>query len=292
MQAGVLWGLVAAIGFGFTQMMNRKSNLMLDAFRTAFGMLLAVELILIARLVVTGDIGLLADVPMSSVGYFSLSAVIHYIGGWTFLALSQQSIGVARTGALVAAAPIVGTLLAVPVLDESLTVLTFVGVACTVGGVALISLSRPSGAEGWSNPWFALVVAGLWGTSPIFIRKGLEGLDEPVFGLTLGLAVALVIHAAGLFVTGQWRRPRPPRAVYKWMLAGGVTGAVGISAQWVSFSLTTIAISITVQQLATLVVVGFAPIVFDAKLERLTVPLAIGTAAMITGAVVVVWAGN
>lgn len=291
MSVGVLWSLVAALGFGTTQMMNRKSNLLLDASRTAFGMLLVVELILIGRLVVAGDVGLLGEVPLSSVAYFSLSAVIHYVGGWTILALSQQTIGVARTGALVAATPILGTLLAVPVLSESLTLMTFVGVACTVGGVALISLSRPTGAEGWSNPWFALLVAALWGTSPILIRKGLEGLDEPVFGLTVGLAVALVVHWVGLVVTGQWHRPRPPRAVVKWMIAGGVSGAIGISAQWVSFSLTTIAISITVQQLATLVVVGFAPLVFDAKAERLTIPLTVGTAAMITGAVVVVWAG-
>jgi len=291
MQAGVIWALVAALGFGFTQIMNRKANLLVDAFRTAFGMLVAVELILIARLIAAGELGLVTDAPIGSLAYFSGSAVIHYIGGWTLLALSQQTVGVARTGALVAAAPIVAALLAVPVLGESLTVLTFVGVASTVGGVALISMSRGDAKQRWSRPWYALLVAASWGTSPIFIRKGLEGLDEPLFGLTVGLAVALVVHAAGLTVAGLWQRPPPRRAVYRWMLAGGVTGAIGISAQWVSFSRTTIAISITVQQLATLVVVGMAPIVFDAKYERLTRSLATGTLAMITGAVIVVWAG-
>lgn len=290
--AGVLWALVAALGFGLTQMMNRKANLLLDAFRTAFGMLMAVEAILLARLVITGELALLADAPIGSLAYFAGSAIIHYIGGWTLLALSQQTIGVARTGALVAAAPIVGALLAVPVLNESLTFFTFVGVASTVAGVALISLSRPGDTKQWSKPWYALLVAASWGTSPIFIRKGLEGIDEPVLGLTVGLAAALVLHAAGLTIAGLWKRPRPPRLAYRWMLAGGVTGAIGISAQWVSFSRTTIAISITVQQLATLVVVGLAPIVFDAKQERLTVSLAVGTAAMIAGAVLVVAAGG
>jgi len=289
--SGVLWALVAAFGFGLTQMMNRKANLLVDAFRTAFGMLLAVEAILVIRLLITGDVALLADAPIRSLAYFAASAIIHYIGGWTLLALSQQSIGVARTGALVAAAPIVGALLAVRVLDESLTLLTFVGVAATVAGVALISMSRPGDTKQWSNPWFALLVAGFWGTSPIFIRKGLAGLDEPVLGLTVGLAAALVVHGVGLTLAGMWKRPPPPRMAYRWMLAGGVTGAIGISAQWVSFSRTTIAISITVQQLATLVVIGLAPIVFDAKQERLTLSLAMGTAAMIAGAVMVVYAG-
>jgi drug/metabolite transporter (DMT)-like permease len=292
MESGVLWALVAAVGFGLTQMMNRKANLLVDAFRTAFGMLIAVEAILVARLIVTGDFALLSDAPIGSLAYFAGSAIIHYIGGWTLLALSQQSIGVARTGALVAAAPIVGALLAVPVLGESLTLLTSVGVAATVAGVALISLSRTGETKQWSKPWYALMVAAFWGVSPIFIRKGLEGVDEPVLGLTVGLAVALLVHAIGLTVAGQWKRPRPPRSAYRWMMAGGVTGAIGISAQWVSFSRTTIAISITVQQLATLVVVGLAPFVFDAKQERLTLSLAIGTAAMIAGAVVVVSAGG
>ena len=292
MDAGVLWALVAALGFGFTQMMNRKANLLVDAFRTSFGMLIAVEAILVARLLITGDFALLADAPISSLAYFAATAAIHYVGGWTLIALSQQAIGVARTGALVAAAPIVGALLAVLVLDESLSVLGFVGVASTVAGVALISLSRAGDTKQWSNPWYALLVAVGWGITPIFIRKGLEGLDEPVLGLTVGLAAALVVHAIGLTVAGQWKRPRPPVAAYRWMLAGGVTGAIAISAQWVSFSRTTIAISITVQQLATLVVVGLAPLVFDAKQERMTLALAIGTAAMIAGAVIVVSAGG
>lgn len=291
MDSGVLWALVAALGFGFTQMINRKANLLVDAFRTAFGMLIAVEAILVARLLITGDFALLADAPLGSLAYFAGSAIIHYIGGWTLLALSQQRIGVARTGALVAATPIVGALLAVPVLDESLSLLTFVGVAATVGGVALISLSRPGDNKQWSNPWYALLVAFAWGVSPIFIRKGLEGLDEPLLGLTVGLAAALVVHAAGLTLAGQWKRPPPPRSAYRWMMAGGVTGAIAISAQWVSFSHTTIAISITVQQLATLVVIGLAPLVFDAKQERMTIALAVGTAAMIGGAVIVVAAG-
>jgi drug/metabolite transporter (DMT)-like permease len=292
MQAGVLWALLAALGFGVTQMMNRKANLLVDAFRTAFGMLVAVEVILIARLMVTGEFRLLSGAPLSSLAFFSGSAIIHYTGGWTLLALSQQSIGVARTGALVSAAPIVGALLAVPVLGESLTVLTFVGIASSVGGVTLISLSQSRGStQRWSKPWFALLVAVSWGTSPMLIRKGLEGFDEPLVGLTVGLAVALAVHAVGLAVVGQWKRPRPPRAAYRWMLAGGVAGAIGIGAQWVSFSLTTIAIAITVQQLATLVVVGLAPVVFDAKLERLTAPLVGGTFAMIAGSAIVVWAG-
>lgn len=283
--------MLSALGFGFTQMMNRKSNLMTDAFRTAFGLLLCVETLLLVRLFVSGDFRTLADAPIRSLAFFAGSTTIHYGLGWTLLALSQQKIGVARTGALVSAAPIVGVLLAVPVLGEDLSWLTFIGVLTSVAGVVLISLSRGPGGGRWTRPWLALMVATLWGSSPMLIRKGLEGLDEPIIGLTVGLGVSLILHAVGLTIAGAWKRNPIPRDAYKWMMIGGVTGAIGIGAQWISFGLTTIAIAITVQQLATLVIVGLAPVVFDAKFEKLTPPLIVGTLMMLAGSGIVVQLG-
>lgn len=293
MTPGVAWALVAALGFGFTQTFNRKSNLIVGPFRTAFGLLVAVEAFLIARMFVTGDHLLLADAPLSSLAFFSGSAIIHYVGGWTLLALSQQQIGVARTGAVVSAAPLVGTLLAVPVLGESLGIATLGGVVLTVAGVAMVAMSRgrDQGTGRWVVPWFGLAVAACWGTSPMLIRKGLVGIDAPVLGLTVGLAVALVAHAVILTATDSWAWGEGSWTARRWMVIGGVSGSIGIGAQWVSFGLTTIAISITVQQLATLVVVALAPLMFDAKFERVNLLLLLGTGAMLGGSALVVWAG-
>lgn len=291
--SGVAWAVVAAVGFGFTQALNRKSNQLVDAYRTAFGMLVAVEILLIARTVVTGEFGSLAGAPASSWLYFSAAAFIHFVGGWTLVALSQQRIGVARTGALVAATPLVGALLAVPVLREPLTVFTLAGVGLTVGGVAMVSVSSASRrTEGWRMPWFALTVAFLWGTTPQLIRLGLRGLDAPVLGLTIGLGVSLVAHAVALTAAGAWRRTPVPAKAYGWMAAGGFTGAVAVSAQWMSFDLTTVAIAVTVQQLATIVLVALTPLMFREPLERINVLLLGGTVAMLAGSAVTVLAGR
>ncbi len=272
--------------------MNRKSNQLVDAYRTAFGMLVAVELLLVARAVVIGDFSRLAGAPLASWLYFSAATFLHFVGGWTLVALSQQRIGVARTGALIAAAPLVGALLAVPVLGEDLTVPTLAGVLLTVAGVAMVSFSSASRKTGnWGTPWFALTVAFLWGTTPQLIRLGLQGLDAPLLGLTIGLGTSLFVHAAGLTVVGAWRRAPVPGRAIKWMMAGGCTGAVAIGAQWLSFDLTTVAIAITVQQLATIVVVALVPFMFHEPVERINVLLLIGTAAMLAGSAVVVLAG-
>jgi DME family drug/metabolite transporter len=288
--AGVAWALIAAVGFGVTQTMNRKANQTVDAYRTAFGLLVGVEILLVAREIVTGEFRLLAGTEVATIALFAGSTFIHYLAGWTLLAMSQQRIGVARTGALISAAPLVGTLLAARVLDEGFGVLTFVGVVVTVVGVAMVSMSR--GGEGGSRfarPWHALTVAVLWGISPQMIRLGLRDLDAPVLGLTIGLGISLVVFAVALTIRGAWRGPVSTSAI-GWMAAGGVSGAVAISAQWISFSLTTVAVAITVQQLAVLVVVALVPVMFKEPLERLNALLLSGTFAMLVGSAVVVLA--
>lgn len=294
MTAGVAWALVAAVGFGFVQACNRKSNQRVDAYRTAFGLLLCVEILLVARAMALGELHLVTEAGPAAVVLFSTATIFHFIGGWTILALSQQRIGVARTGALVSSAPLVGTVLAAIVLDEPLTVTIVGGVLLAGTGVALISLSGGvrKGADGWARPWLALTVALIWGTSPMLIRLGLERFDHPVLGLTIGLGVSLSIYAVALVVT-RARRPEPLTwDAVRWMVVGGVAGAIGVSGQWISFGLTTIAIAITVQQLAALVVVALVPLMFKEPFERMNLLFFSGTAAMLVGSVIVVMVGR
>lgn len=306
MTTGVVWALVAAVGFGFTQAMNRKSNLLVGATRTAFGLLVAVEAVLLVWSIGSGSLGRLSAAPLGSLAAFATSATIHYAIAWTLLAMSQQRIGVARTGAVISAAPLFASVLAAMFLDEALTVWTGVGVILAVVGVALVAMSRApkavtvgTGVTGFTAidtpmsrvPWFGLAVALCWGVSPMFIRIGLDGIDEPVLGLTFGLGVALLLHGIVLTARGVWARPGWDPAAIGWMAVGGVTGAIGIGASWISFGLTTVAIASTVQQLAALVVVILAKLMFDAAFERINALLLIGTATLLAGSAVVVWAG-
>ena len=109
------------------------------------------------------------------------------------------------------------------------------------------------------KPWYALFVAVLWGITPQLIRLGLRGLESPLLGVTVGLAFTVPLHAVILTVTKAWRRSPVPAAALKWMVLGGLAGALAIGAQWISFDRTSVAIAITVQQLAALVTVGLVP---------------------------------
>lgn len=291
--SGAAWALVAAVAFGVTQIFNRKANQLVDAYRTAFGMLVVTEMILIIRLVVTGEFALLADAPVASVLYFVGSTSIHYVGGWTLIALSQQKIGVARSQALVGAAPVVGAVLAAVILDEALTVPVVAGVLIAVAGVWMVSMSATTDVKGvpWSNPWYALTAAALWGISPQLIRLGLEGLDSPLVGVTIGLAFTVPIHGLVLMIVKPRRTEPVPATAFRWMVLAGIVGALAVSAQWISFGLTSVAIAITVQQLAALVVVGLVPFVFSEPIERVTLRLVIGAVTMLAGSALLVLAG-
>lgn len=291
MNAGVVWALVAAIGFAFLQASNRKSNQLIGAYRTAFGLLVAVEVILLARAVLVGEFGELFTAPWSAVGLFGVATFFHFIGGWTLLALSQQRIGVARTGALVSAAPLFGTILAAVFLDEPLTVAITVGVLLAVTGLVLISMSgKTSDVSVWRQPWLGLTVAVIWGITPVLLRMGFERFDNPVGGLTIGLGISVPIYGVILTVGGAWRSGRAPGQAVRWMLVGGVCGAIAVSAQWLSFDLTTIAVAITVQQLSVLFVIALVPFMFKQPFERMNPLFLMGAVAVLAGSITVVTA--
>jgi drug/metabolite transporter (DMT)-like permease len=287
LNVGVLWALVAAVGFALLQASNRKANQHLDAYRTAFGLLVAVEVVLLARSVILGRVGLLFTAPASAVLIFGVTTLFHFVGGWTLLALSQQKVGVARTGALVSAAPIIGTLVAAIGLGEPLTTTIVAGVLLAVAGVALISLSG-AGTDGeWRRPWLGLTVALIWGSTPLLIRLGLEQFDHPVEGLTIGLATSVVVYAILLTLSGGWKGAIPGTAL-RWVAFGGLCGAVAVSAQWLSFDLTTIAVAITVQQLSVLFVIALVPLMFRQPFERMNLRFFAGAAMVVAGACLVV----
>lgn len=289
MSGGVIWALVAAVGFAFLQVSNRKVNQQLDAFRTAFGLLLAAELVLLCRMLALGTFEVVSDLTVTAAVYFFLAGFLHFVGGWTLLGLSQQRIGVARTGALVSAAPVIGTLVAAIWLDEPLTGLVIGGVVLATGGVWLISSSGGGGTDRrWRRPWLALTVATIWGTTPLWIRRGLREFDHPVEGLTIGLGLSVIAYAVLLTLARRWSRGALPASALRWMLVGGIAGATAVAAQWLSYHLTSIAAAITVQQLSVLFVLALVPMMFREPFERMDLQVILGAFALVSGAMLVV----
>jgi drug/metabolite transporter (DMT)-like permease len=290
---GVVAALVAGVGFGVFQAVNRRANQLIDAYRGTFRLLLGAVAMLALVALATQDLDPVGDAPWWAFVAFACAGVVHFFFGWTFLGLSQQRIGASRTGVAIAATPLIGSVMAALVLDEPLPALTLAGVLAVVLGVALIATrAGTAGRSRTEVPWFALGSALSWGSSPLFIRWGLSGLPVPLVGVTVGLAAAAALYAVVLRLGWPATGGSAPSSATRWIALGAVLVGVAISSQWIAFDLIEISIAITLMQVSTPVVVFAAPFVVGTEMERITLRLVAGMVAVVGGSVLVVLTGG
>jgi len=287
---GAAWALFAGVSFGVFQAVNRRANQLIDPYRATFTLLLVAVVGLGVFSVATQDLSLLSSAPLFAFIAFGAAGVIHFFFGWTFLSLSQQRIGAANTGVVTAATPLIGSLLAALVLDEALGAVALIAIALVSAGVILIARRTSGDGQRLTYPWFALAASLSWGTSPLFIRWGLEGLSSPVIGVTIGLAAAAGLYAVVLASGRAPTTPGTPPEVRRWLLIGGILVAVAIAAQWTALDLVEVNVVVTLQQVATPVVVLVAPFIVGTAIERWTWRLILGMVAVIAGSTMVIWA--
>lgn len=290
--SGVALALAAGVGFGLFQAVNRKANSGLDAYRATFGLLAVGTAGMTVISLLTQDVSAVGRAPIASIAYFAAAGIVHFFFGWTLLALSQQRVGASETGATVAATPLIATVLAAIALDEALTLVVSLGVLLAVAGLATLALRRMPGGKdkGFHIPWFGIGAAISWGTSPLFIRWGLEGLTQPLLGVNIGLAAAMLAYAVALTVTGRWSGAPITRSHFGWIMLAGVLVAAAILAQWTSYDLIAIAVAVTLMQVSAPVVIVAAPLVVGTDLERVTPALLLGTALIMSGSILAILA--
>lgn len=136
---GVLWAVVAGVGFGLFQTFNRRAGRGMDAYRATFILLLVSAILLTAASLATENLGLLRAAPPSALVSFGLAGFMHFFVGWTLVSISQNRVGAARTGALVGATPLFATAIAALTLGEFLSLPTLLGIALVVAGVYLVA---------------------------------------------------------------------------------------------------------------------------------------------------------
>jgi drug/metabolite transporter (DMT)-like permease len=137
--SGVFWALVAGLTLGMFQLAHRRASKEIDIHRGNFLLLVSAFMVLLAGSILTQDIIVLRSAPASAWWNYTLAGVVHFVGGWSLLTISQKKIGAARTGSLMGVTPLFGALLALLLLGEQLSGLVLVGVVVIVAGVYLVS---------------------------------------------------------------------------------------------------------------------------------------------------------
>jgi drug/metabolite transporter (DMT)-like permease len=290
---GPLLAAAAGVGFGLFQSFNRRAvGALGDAYTSTFLQLVLAMVVLSVASLATEDLGLLGEAPLESLVWFAAAGLVHFFVGWTFLNMSQLRIGAARTSPLLSTNPVFGVAIAAAWLGEVPRLVVWVGVALVVAGALSVSLERV-GDAGWGIGWRdaapGVGTALAWSISPVFVKEGLEGLDSPLLGLALGMAVALVCYGAAIAL---WRRPSGEllgsREAVVFKLVAGVLVGLSLWARWASLDSTAIAIVLALALLSVPVVLLLSPLLMGRHVERVTPRIWAGASLVVGGGLLLV----
>jgi drug/metabolite transporter (DMT)-like permease len=290
---GPLLAAAAGVGFGAFQTLNRRAvGGMNDAYLATFLQLLVAMLVLLVASAATDGLGPLGDATTAALLWFAAAGLVHFFVGWTLLNMSQMRIGAARTSPLISTNPVWGAAFAAIWLGEAPGAAAWLAVALIVAGALTVTLERAEEA-GWGVGWQAaipgLAAAFAWSISPIFIKQGLEEMDSPLLGLTLGMAVALVAYAAVLPL-----RPKVEGALLgsrdalAFKLAAGIMVGLSVWARWESLDSAEVAVVLALGLLSVPVVLVFSPLLMGRHVEHVTVAVWAGAALVVGGALLLI----
>jgi drug/metabolite transporter (DMT)-like permease len=288
---GVLWAAASGIGFGLFQSVNVRAVRQLeDVYLSTFLQLLVAAVVLVFACVVAGELPQLADASAWAWISFALAGAIHFFLGWTLLNASQDRIGAARTSPLLTMTPIFGVAIAAVTLGQLPGGAALGGIAVSVAGALVITDPRSEAGVRWQDATFGLATAFLWALSPIFTVEGLDELDSPLLGVTVGLVFSVLAYALVLSAAPR-RRPSArglPREGVALKAIAGLLVALSIWGRWVALDTADIGVVLALNLLAVPTVLLLAPVIAGRHLERVDARIWLGAALVIAGSLVLI----
>ena len=144
---------------------------------------------------------------------------------------------------------------------------------------------------------YGVATAACWATSPILIRKGLVGLPSPLWGVTIGLAVAALGFALWLSMSrrqprldGRRRRglDRIIKVAIGFQILAGLASGLGSVARTIAIDVAPVVVVVPLVQTASLWTIVFAYVLLGRHVERVTPKLVLGAVLVVAGAALVI----
>jgi drug/metabolite transporter (DMT)-like permease len=288
--SGAGWAALSGAGFGLFQALNARAVRELSSvYASTFLQLLVAAGILAAAALATEDVSELGEAPFWGLAAFALAGLIHFFVGWTTLNFSQARIGAARTSPLLATAPVFGLMFALIFTSEIPDVAALGGIALTIGGAYLIADPGGGRRARLRESGFALATAAAWALSPILTVEGLERLESPLLGVTLGMFAAAIAYGALLAITATpVAGSLGGRGALGLNLAAGIVVALATWGRWVSLDDTAVGVVLALQLLSVPVVLVLAPLISGRHIEVVTAKIWAGAFLVIAGSLVLI----
>jgi drug/metabolite transporter (DMT)-like permease len=289
--SGALLAAASGVGFGVFQSINvRALRGTDDSYASTFVQVGTAAVALAAASLASGRLEGVLEAPLWALGDFALAGLLHFLGGWSLLNLSQQRIGAARTGPLLTTVPVFGVVIAAVTIGQIPGPVTLLAIAIMCAGAYLVATGGGTGAGRPADALPALGCAFMWALSPIFILRGLEGFDSPVAGLTVGLVISVLAFAPLLVLwrgAGQaWTAVKGSVGTLK--LIAGVLVAVATWWRWAALEDTAVGAVLALNLLSVPTVLLLAPVIAGRHVERVTLGLWAGAGLVVSGALVLV----
>lgn len=276
------------------------------------GFFFAVRSILIRKATVGGDtleavyvsyfINFLTFLPLTFVIYglspgFTIISILAFIGaglfgsflGRTFSFLGIEKVGASRSIPISNGSILLGSLLAILFLGEPITIGHFWGVVLLVVGVSLVSYEIQSKTQSSSKKWrisvglfFPLAALLFFSLDSIVAKVGLMEGTPAIAGLTLKFAAASIMMS-GYFLARNNSLTKPfkakDRSLYFW---AGIAGSLAIGLYYLALGLARVVVVLPFIGLTPLFVLILTYFYLQ-KLERVTIPIIVGTLLVICG---------
>lgn len=190
---------------------------------------------------ITGELSAIGALGGRQWFYLGMAGVVHFVWGRYCNYRAVQAMGSNLAGTVMQAQLLITLALAMTFLGETLTIVKALGIAMIVSGPGIIVYGwtrkdkRSALVEGPANfkpkflegSVFALLAAAGYGSSPVFVRAGLEGIEGLGSGILGGfisyVASTEVVLLVFLVCPSQLRHALAvdPRAS-RWFLVSGV----------------------------------------------------------------------
>jgi drug/metabolite transporter (DMT)-like permease len=289
---GAVVAAASGVGFGLFQTLNIRAVRGMDPFASTFVQIAVAAAALLVASVATGGLAQLADAPTAALLYFAAAGLLHFIAGWTLLNISQKRIGAARTSPLLTTVPLFGIAIAALTVGQLPEAVELPAIALIVLG-AYVVVSRGAGGTGrhtrLGDAVPALACALCWALSPALTVRGLDRLDDPLAGLTLGLCVSVVGY---LLAFAVWRRRiglrTAGRSALGIKLFAGVLVGLSTWGRWAALDGTTVAAVLALNLLSIPVVLLASPLMADRHAEPVTPRVWAGAALVVAGSLLLI----
>jgi len=292
---GTILATTASLMFAFQYLFVRLGTQKGSVSEVIWVSLLSNVVILVPPALVLYDFSMSTEAMLAFVGAGLSGSLFARICMFT----SIQRLGASRTSPIAASNALFATMLAVLVLDETLTAVHFLGVVLIVAGVAVISyetaetksvdLSRRELTVLFLVPILGAVFLGI---EPIFISLALGAGGSIIPGTAVVVTTAFVGFTVYTRASAGLPSPSVLRQPYlKWYLAAGIATTFGLLAAFTALQTAPVAIAVPLIQTSPLLVICLSALFLSSQLERVTPTVLVSTVIIIVGATIVSLSG-